>query len=156
MLLGGSVQDQKVEAEKLTVLRNVQLNQEREQRLAANVQSLAKSRLVEAQEQEAALESGLSQLKLEMDSLLARLETITGGALPTGVQLTSLVPGKEGISLAGTADSYEAVLQYAANLRGSSHFGGAWVVQAGGSGDGTFGFTVLAVIPQPVAEDEDP
>ena len=156
VLLGESVQDKKVEAGRLAVLRDFRLDQEREQRLAANVQSVAESRLAEAQEQETVLESGLSHLKLEMDTLVARLETITGDALPIGVQLTGLVPGREGISLAGTSDSYEAVLQYAANLRESSHFEGAAVVEAAGSGDGTFGFTVLAIIPQPAAEDEDP
>ncbi len=155
-MVGGSVQDQKAEAERLVALRDFRLDQERGQRLAANIQSTAESRLVEAQEHEAALESSLSQLKLEMDTMLARLATITRDALPNQVQLIGLIPGMEGISLAGTADSYEAVLQYAANLRESPLFERALVVQAAGSGDGTFGFTVLAIIPQPAAEDEDP
>jgi len=83
---------------------------------------------------------------------VSRLSTITGEALPPGVQLTSMVPERSGIALAGNAGSYEAILQYASNLRESHLFETVTVLQAAGSGREDLGFTVLASIPQPVEE----
>lgn len=147
------VQDTQAEAHQLSKVREIRLDQEREQRLAANIEQNMASRLSEAQGRELALASGLEELKHGMDSLVSRLNTITGEALPPGVQLTSMVPESAGIALAGNAGTYEAILQYASNLRESHLFQSVTVLQAAGSGREGLGFTVMASI-QLASEDD--
>ena len=59
-----------------------------------------------------------------------------------------------GIALAGSAGTYEAILQYASNLRDSRLFQSVTLLQAAGSGRQDLGFTVIASIPQN-SEEED-
>lgn len=59
-----------------------------------------------------------------------------------------MVPESAGIALAGNAGTYEAILQYASNLRESHLFQSVTVLQAAGSGREDLGFTVMASIPE--------
>lgn len=65
-LIGGAVQDQQEEAHRLSLVKEIRLDQEREQRLAANIEQKTTSRLEEARGQELALDSGLAELKRRM------------------------------------------------------------------------------------------
>ncbi len=150
--VGGAVQERQVEAHLLSLAREIRLDQEREQRLFANIEGGLASRLAEARGRELALTSGLGELKLRIDTLVSRLNTITRAALPPGVQLTSMVPERAGIALAGNAGTYEAILQYASNLRQSGLFQNVTVLQAAGSGRENLGFTVMASIPEPLED----
>ena len=110
---------------------------ERQERL--HTLSLAGAQVIEQRIQKAAqvtngLESHLKDLDSSIESLLQMLETITQGALPPGVRLTSFTPQGDDIILFGSASTYKDVVLYATNLQQSGHFSDVSVVRAEGPG----------------------
>ena len=122
----------------------------RDRRTDVGLESTAKKELEDVNQQIAALETRVKDLDNEMVTLLGRLESITRTALPGGVRLASLAPGKGGFALNGNADSYDEVLQYAANLRASELFSNATIEEITGStresASGGLIFKILATV----------
>ncbi|HLF03857.1 MAG TPA: PilN domain-containing protein [Dehalococcoidia bacterium] len=99
-------------------------NQTQEKAIQKEIQDLT--------QQSKALQLHLDELAISMDTLLARLETMSATAMPAGVALNSLVQRADGFTLVGTAYSYDQVLAYAANLRDSGLFSDARVLKMDG------------------------
>lgn len=78
------------------------------------------------------LQLQLDDLATSMNTLLARLKTLSTTALPAGVTLNSLVQRGDGFTLVGTADSYDQVLTYTANLRSSGLYTNARILKVDG------------------------
>ena len=83
-----------------------------------------------------ALEGQLADLEVEIGTLMARLEMLTEGALPSGVTLSGVAQRGDSFSLTGTAASYEDALDYMTNLRASSLFIDASLQEVTSSGGG--------------------
>jgi Tfp pilus assembly protein PilN len=107
-----------------TVVQQHRTNQSEEKAIQKEIQDLTQQRQV--------LQLHLDDLATSMDTLLARLETLSATALPNGVNLNSLVQRADGFTLVGTANSYDQVLVYAANLRSSGLFSDARVLKVDG------------------------
>ena len=107
---------------------NIQL-QERQHRLtigrAATIQKEADAALQRTQ----GLESQLADAKVEMDTLIKRLDIITTTGLPTGVHVTAVRWLGNEFALTGSASSFDLALRYAGNLRTSGLFDGVQVRQ---------------------------
>jgi Tfp pilus assembly protein PilN len=109
------------------------------------------------------LESRLDTLQEEMDTLLARLVTITSLALPPNVELSGVAPLGDGYSLSGSASSYAEALQYVNNLKTYPVFQDAKALRVEGSGGtnpeggvGRISFQIRVSLPEePTSEDGD-
>ena len=155
IVVTGPINDKTNEADRLLVERDQAQRAERAA-LATQIERLLGLR----REQEETLvqllgmESSLAELKVNIDTLLARLTAITEDTASADIRLSGLAPGERGFVLAGTASNYEAVFNYATNLRDSPHFENASVQTLTGSGQGAVGFTVVATVPEPVVEED--
>jgi len=144
------------EADQLSIEIDRIQSEERKQRIAFVRERTRQTLLKEDQEQALGMEARIAELRLEMNTLVDQLRSITEVTLPFSVELASVAPKEEGISLAGVADSYEDVFQYAENLRASPQFEDARVLQVTRSGTGDVSFTMLAFFPQPMEEEKQP
>ena len=119
-------------------------------RKAVDLDRITNEKLEEATKQTAQLSLRLEQLAEEMQMTISRFETITDLAVPRDVQLGSLAPEKGGFGLDGSANSHDAILQYAANLRDSALFSNATIQQVKGSTEqsveGSLKFRILIEI----------
>ena len=119
-------------------------------RKAVELDRITRVKLEEVTKQNFQLNLRLEQLAVEMQMNISRLATITDLALPRGVQLESLAPERGGFGLDGSANSHDAILRYAANLRDSALFSNATIQQVKGSVDasveGSLTFRILAEI----------
>ena len=155
VVITGPVNDEVGDSDQLSLRRDNAQNEERAE-LATQVERLGRQgALDDARLQARESESGLGQLKSNMESLLNGLVAITGGTSPFGVELSSVAPNEEGFAMSGTAVSYNAVFAYAGHLRASDLFEEVSILQLSGSGGGTVAFSLVASVPQPVEEEED-
>ncbi len=83
-----------------------------------------------------ALEGQLADLEVDMGTLMARLEMLTEGALPSGVTLSAIAQQGGSFSLTGSATSYQDALDYMTNLRASGLFTDARLQEVTASGGG--------------------
>lgn len=142
------------EADQLSIeLEGVQ-SEETKQRKSFNRERTRQTLLQEDQGLALGMEARLTELRLEMNTLVDQLRAITEVTLPFSVELANVAPKEEGISLTGIADSYGDVFQYAENLRASAQFEDARVLQVTRSGPGNVSFTMLVIIPQSMEEEE--
>ncbi len=101
------------------------------------------------------LESHLSAVDTQNDTLLAQLKALTAGKLPLGVQLSSVAMQSDGIVVIGTAPGYPEALQYASATRATGRFlevrlMSAEVAQSGaGNATGSVTFRVKAFTTTP-------
>ena len=119
-------------------------------RKAVELDRITNEKLEQVTKQTTQLNIRLEQLAEEMQMTISRLETITNLAVPRDVQLESLAPERGGFGLDGNANSHDAILQYAANLRDSALFSSATIQQVKGSVDesveGSLTFRILTEI----------
>ena len=109
--------------------------QVRVQRLNLAVQSGVQAETERALRLRGTLEAQLTGLEDHLDSLLERLNTLSGSALPTSVSLTSLGQLGNDFIMSGSASTYEDALVYTSALRESGLFGGVFIMQTSGSSD---------------------
>lgn len=103
------------------------------------------------------LEANQLLLEKEMDTLLARINDITGNAGPSDVALVWVGPRPDGFSVSGKAETYSDVLGYAASMRSSPNFEDAMVVQVSDPSGSQVAFTVEMIVAKPEPEeDEEP
>ena len=141
------------EADQLSIeLEGVQ-SEETKQRKSFSRERTRQTLLQEDQGLALGMEARLTDLRLEMNTLVDQLRAITEVTLPFSVELANVAPKEEGISLTGIADSYGDVFQYAENLRASAQFEDARVLQVTRSGPGNVSFTMLVIIPQSTEEE---
>lgn len=119
------VNDMSLEAATLSSRLDQLERQARQHRLSLARASATESDIEAANQLSLSLESYLDSLQKEIESLLSRLDTITREALPPGVEIATVALQGNELSLAGSAPSYEHVVQYTANLRASGLFTGA-------------------------------
>ena len=107
------------------------------------------------------LEARLNTLQTEMNTLIARLFSITDEDLPPSVSLVSIAPQRSNFNITGTASNHSQTLQYALNLRTNPLFSDARVVRVEGRGganpDGgsQVNFQVqLSVVQEPSDQEE--
>jgi len=154
ILVTGSVNAKTQELDPLAVRLDQTLSREHSQRIAELQQLARTTELREAQAQAMGMESGLTKLEQMMGNLLINLVTITEETLPPNLGLTSLAPQEQGFALAGNANSFEDVFEYAENLRTSPHLKEARVIQVSGSGQGMVAFTIFTFFPEPLPEED--
>jgi Tfp pilus assembly protein PilN len=150
--------------EKQTISQNLQelKAQERKHTLLLASHQKNINTLESATEQTQKLQSRLDTLQDEMDTLLARMITITSLALPPDVELSAVVPQGNGYSLSGSASSYSEALEYASNLKAYPVFADAKALRLEGSGGtnpeggaGRISFQIKVLLPEePGAEPE--
>ena len=110
--------------------------------------------LLEAAQEVASLRFGLGELEVNVGSLLDRLTAITEETPPEDLELSSVAPGETGFTLAGRANSYNAVLEYVRNLRASEQFERVEVGPLTGPSQTSVNFIIIAYIPQPAGDEE--
>jgi hypothetical protein len=147
--LTGWVSNVASEAGALAAKLDIREEQARDYRLAvARVQAFTR-RTDEASLEAQELDSTLDDLKLQMETLLERLESISALAASNNVQLNRMAPEPNGFSIVGGATTHAQVLAYAAALRAAPEFENATVQQVANAAEGRLSFTVLALVPQP-------
>ncbi len=128
--LSGRVDVVSSNAAGLSVRADQLMSQERAQHLNALKLRAVQEKIQSVAKITPALESQLSGLGSDMDNLLARLETISREALPEGAHITSISLQGDTFAIAGTALSYEDIIRYTGNVRGSGRFSSVRVTQA--------------------------
>lgn len=78
------------------------------------------------------LESRVTGFRKDLEAMVATVSLVTTEALPPRVSVPHLAPHREEFTIAGTADTYDDVFGYAANLRTSALFAGVTVQRLDG------------------------
>ena len=145
----------------LTPLTNLE-QQERRTRLVQGQAKAVEQQIASADLFQGDLETQLAVLSLDKDILLLRAKAMTREALPPTVYPNTVSNQAQGFVISGTADSYENVLQYTANLRDTGLFSTVTVTRVSGTGSEdavrTVSFSVNVVIDErflPYGEEED-
>jgi Tfp pilus assembly protein PilN len=120
-----------------TRLQNLE-RQERRHRLERGQARAIEERIAATELFTDTLNTKLDTLDQDTDFLLQRAGAMTREALPSGVQINSIGQQGDGFGISGTADTYEDVLRYTANLRETGLFSDVRAVRlsGGGSDDG--------------------
>jgi Tfp pilus assembly protein PilN len=95
-----------------------------------------------AQDNERFFNDMLDVLKVNLDASDADIREIIN-AVPEGVSINSLEYWADGTTVAGLADSEEAILDYASELRAGGHFDTVTITTIEDQGNGNFGYTII-------------
>ena len=75
------------------------------------------------------LENQLDHFQIDLDLLLARMQTLTKTARPPTVDVTTIAPQGAGFAIQGVANEYSQILEYSNNIRASGLFTEAKVLR---------------------------
>ena len=123
--------------------------QERQRHLTRASATVLEKRVAESAGAAGSLDARLADLNRETETLLERLNTVTGRAGDMGVVVSSLSQQGESYLISGSAVSYQAAVEFTQGLERSGLFSDARLVRAGASGAGglNVGFQVKAAVP---------
>ena len=131
-----------------TRLQNLE-RQERRMKLDQGQATALEQQIASIDQLQDDLVDRLTVLEQDKDYLLQRAYWMTTAALTPNVRVNSVAQQGDGFGVTGVAVSYEDVLAYAANLRGSELFTSVQVVRVSGGGSGkemSVGFNLKTVV----------